>query len=120
VIFSDCTGCKLAKVSTLPFNRSISISSSPFDLIHSDVWGPSAIAIKGGSQYYVSFIDEHTRYYWVYLMKQRSEFHEIYTVFRALVKTQYFAVIKCFRCDLGGEYTSNKFCQLLALDGTIH
>jgi hypothetical protein len=23
-------------------------------------------------------------------------------------------------CDLGGEYTSNKFCQLLALDGTIH
>jgi len=29
-------------------------------------------------------------------------------------------VIKCFRCDLGREYTSNKFCQLLALDGTIH
>jgi hypothetical protein len=29
-------------------------------------------------------------------------------------------VIKCFSCDLGGEYTSNKFCQLLALDGTIH
>jgi len=29
-------------------------------------------------------------------------------------------VIKCFRCDLGGEYTSNKFCQLLALDGTIN
>jgi hypothetical protein len=29
-------------------------------------------------------------------------------------------VIKCFRCDLGEEYTSNKFCQLLALDGTIH
>jgi len=34
---SDCSGCKLAKFSTLPFNRSIFISSSPFDLIHSDV-----------------------------------------------------------------------------------
>jgi len=53
-------------------------------------------------------------------MKKRSEFYEIYTTFRALVKTQHSAVIKCFRCDLGGEYTSNKFCQLLALDGTIH
>jgi hypothetical protein len=53
-------------------------------------------------------------------MKQRSEFYEIYTAFRALVKTQHSTVIKCFRCDLGGEYTSNKFCQLLALDGTIH
>jgi hypothetical protein len=29
-------------------------------------------------------------------------------------------VIKCFGCDLGGEYTSNKFYQLFALDGTIH
>jgi hypothetical protein len=89
-------------------------------LIHSDVWGPSPIAIKGGSRYYVSFIDNHTCYCWVYLMKQRSEFSEIYTAFRALVKTQHSVVIKCFRCDLGGEYTSNKFCQLLALDGTIH
>jgi hypothetical protein len=34
---SDCSGCKLVKLFALPFNRSISISSSPFDLIHSDV-----------------------------------------------------------------------------------
>jgi len=53
-------------------------------------------------------------------MKQRFELYEIYTTFRALMKTQHSAVIKCFRCDLGGEYTSNKNFQLLALDGTIH
>jgi len=34
---SVCSGYKLAKFSALPFNRSISVSSSPFDLIHSDV-----------------------------------------------------------------------------------
>jgi hypothetical protein len=34
---SDCSGCKLVKLFALSFNRSISISSSPFDLIHSDV-----------------------------------------------------------------------------------
>jgi len=59
---SDCNGCKLAKFSALPFNLSISVSSSPFDLIHSDVWGPSPIATKGGSRYYVSFIDDNTCY----------------------------------------------------------
>jgi len=95
---SDCSGCKLAKFFILPFNRSISVSSSPFDLIHSDVWGPSPISTKRGSQYYVSFIDDHTRYCWVYLMKYCSEFLEIYAVFRAFIKTQHSSVIKCFRC----------------------
>lgn len=89
-------------------------------MIYSNVWGPSPVSTKGGSRYYVSFINDHTRYCWVYLMKHRSEFFEIYAAFRALIKTQHSVVIKCFRCDLGGEYTSNKFCQMLVLDGTIH
>jgi hypothetical protein len=53
-------------------------------------------------------------------MTHPSEFFKIYIVFQALVKTLHYVVIKCFRCDLGGEYTSNKFCQLLALDRTNH
>jgi uncharacterized membrane protein YukC len=48
-------------------------------------------------------IDDHTRYCWVYLMKHRSKFLEIYTAFQAFVKTQYSTVIKCFRCDWGRE-----------------
>jgi hypothetical protein len=34
---SDYNGCKLIKFFILPFNRSIFVSSSPFDLIHSNV-----------------------------------------------------------------------------------
>ena len=52
-------------------------------------------------------------------MKHHYEFFEIYQAFRALVKPQLSVVIKCFRRDLGREYTSNKFLELLALDGTI-
>ncbi|XP_023761615.1 uncharacterized protein LOC111910054 [Lactuca sativa] len=114
------SGCKLAKFSALPFNKSMSCSTAPFDIIHSNVWGPATVSTKGGSTYYVSFIDDYTRYTWVYLMKRRSDFFDIYSNFRALVKTQHSVVIKCFRCDLGGEYTSNDFTQLLASDGTIH
>jgi hypothetical protein len=53
-------------------------------------------------------------------MKHRFEFFEIYTTFRALVKMQHFIIIKCFRYDLGEEYSFNKFYVLFALDGTIH
>jgi len=53
-------------------------------------------------------------------MKHRSEFFEIYTTFQTLVKTQHSIVIKCFRCDLGRKYTSNKFFELFAFDKIIH
>lgn len=44
---SDCN-CKLAKFSALPFSKSISFSHTPFNLVHSDVWGPSLVTTKGG------------------------------------------------------------------------
>ncbi|GJY30724.1 DnaJ protein P58IPK [Tanacetum coccineum] len=47
---SDCSGCKLAKFSALPFSNSFSSSNAPFDLVHSDVWGPSPVSTKGGSR----------------------------------------------------------------------
>lgn len=53
-------------------------------------------------------------------MKRHSDFFDIYNNFQALVRTQHSTVIKCFRCDLDGEYTSNNFFDLLALDGTNH
>nr|GEU47522.1 hypothetical protein [Tanacetum cinerariifolium] len=47
-------------------------------------------------------------------------FFTVFKEFRAFVKTQHPAVIKCFCCDLGGEYTSNDFVSLLKSDGTTY
>ena len=55
-----------------------------------------------------------------YLMMHRYDFFSIYNMFLAFVKTQHNVVIKCFGGDFGGEYTSNKFFELLATDGTFH
>ena len=68
---------------------------------------------KGWSQFYVSFMDDYTRYCWVYLMKHCFDFLSIYNAFQALVKTQHYAIIKCFRCDLSGVHTSNAFNNYL-------
>ena len=75
---------------------------------------------KRGSIYYVYFIDDDTRYCWVYLLKRQSDFIHVYSTFHSFFKTQHFVVIKCFRCDLGEEYTSTVFSELLISDGIVH
>ena len=54
--------CQLGKQPALSFNNSESISNSIFELIHSDIWGPSPVTSIGGSRYFVVFIDDYSRY----------------------------------------------------------
>ena len=63
----DCMLCQFGKQIVLPFNNSVSHALSSFDLIHSDVWGPSPISTLGGSRYFVIFVDDFSRYNWIYL-----------------------------------------------------
>ena len=48
----DCMPCQFEKQIALPFNNNVSHALSPFDLIYSDVWGPSPITTQGGSRYF--------------------------------------------------------------------
>ena len=77
----DCMPCQFGKQTALPFNNSVSRALSSFDLIHSDVWGPSPISTPGGSRYFVIFVDDFSRYTWIYLFKNRSELYQIYRDF---------------------------------------
>ena len=89
----------------LPFNTSESISFDIFDLIHSDVWGPSSISSIGGSQYFVVFIDDYSRNSWIFNVKHRSELLQVYSNFPKIVETQFSKRIKIFRSDNALEYT---------------
>ena len=73
--------CQFGKQTALPFTNSVSHALSLFDLIHYDVWGPYPITTQGGSSYFVIFVDDFSRYTWIYLFKNRYELYQIYRDF---------------------------------------
>ena len=55
-------------------------------LIHSDVCRPFATQARGGYEYYVTFIDDYSRYGYIYLMCRKSETFEKFKEFRAVAE----------------------------------
>ncbi|RVX06405.1 Retrovirus-related Pol polyprotein from transposon TNT 1-94 [Vitis vinifera] len=116
----ECDSCKLGKSKTLPFPLHASRASHCFDLIHSDVWGPSPVSSHEKFKYYVTFIDDHSRFTWVYFLRSKSEVFRTFTEFLAYVDNQFSTSIKTLRTDSGGEYLSTEFQAFLASKGIIH
>ena len=110
----------MAKQIATSFSSSDNVSSACFDLVHSDVWGPSPVLSISRYSYYICFIDDFSRYTWVYLLRHRSEVFQIYTDFTNMIHTQFQKCIKIFRSDGAKEYLSSSMQNILKTHGTIH
>ena len=80
--------------------------SKPFHLIHSDIWGPSRIPTLYGKIWFITFIDDHTRLTWLYLLREKSEITDVFKKNYALINTQFNEKIRIFQSDNGWEYVS--------------
>ncbi|KAM1503397.1 hypothetical protein ACFXTO_028641 [Malus domestica] len=97
----------------------MSRTSKLFEMVHTDVWGPTTESIEG-FKYFVLFIDDFSRMSFVYLMKSKSEVQTIFKDFHMHVKTQFQSDIKVLRSDNGTEFLSNKMLQYISSQGIIH
>jgi len=100
-----CDACQQGKSHQLPYPKSTSVSSNPLDLVFSDVWGPAPNSV-GRNTYYLSFIDDYSKFTWIYLLKHKSEVFQRFHDFQQLVERQFDCKIKSVQTDWGGEYQS--------------
>jgi len=114
-----CESCQVAKSHKLPFLESNNRSSRPLELIHSDVW-TSPITSVGGCKFYVLFIDDFSRFTWLFPLKQKSEVFNSFVRFKSLVENQFSSTIKQLLTDNGGEYLSTVFQEYLSQHGILH
>ncbi|RDY02144.1 hypothetical protein CR513_14444, partial [Mucuna pruriens] len=107
-----CDICQFLKHHRATFSSSNNKSLEPFDLIHSDVWGPASNSISG-AKWFVSFIDDCTRVTWIFLMKQKYKIYQIFVDFFRLVKNQFNKSIKRLQSDNGTEFVNLEFSKFL-------
>jgi transposase InsO family protein len=112
-----CDVCHFAKQKRLPFTLSTSIATSKFDLLHLDIWGPLAIPSVHGHRYFLTIVDDHTRFVWIILLKQKSEVAIKLQHFITLIENQYTTVPKIIRSDNGPEFSLSTF---YSSKGIIH
>jgi transposase InsO family protein len=114
-----CESCQLAKSKQLPFPSSPRVSTAPLQLIHTDVWCSPVVSLSG-FRYYVIFIDDYSRYSWLYPLSLKYDVYVTFLKFKSLVENQFSCSIKQLQSDGGGEFLSKQFTSFLETNGIFH
>ena len=100
------TACQYCKYCQQPFSSSMNKTSSPLQLVHSDLWGPAPLLSYEGFRYYIHFVDDFTRFTWIYPLHTKSEAKTAFLHFQSFVERQFDKKIKSLQTDWGGDYQS--------------
>jgi hypothetical protein len=84
-----CESCILGKQKRVSFKKAgRAPAKEKLELVHTDVWGPASVSSIGGKQYFVTFIDDHSRKVWVYFLRHKSDVFEAFKKWKAMVENE--------------------------------
>ena len=127
---NTCSSCVLGKAHRSPIpKKSQSRSTQLLGLVYSDVNGPLEGQSLGGSRYFVTYIDDFSRWNSVFTMRNKSDTFSCFKIFRAQAEKHTRAKLKSLnvikrsaksaeelkilRTDNEGEYVPNEFKSYL-------
>ncbi|KAL0886253.1 hypothetical protein Bca101_010236 [Brassica carinata] len=89
----ECEACILGKHCRTVFPTSTTTYEHCFDLVHSDVWTAPCMS-RDSQKYFVTFIDEKSKYTWLTLLPSKDRVLEAFMNFQVYVSNQYNASVK--------------------------
>ena len=102
-----------------PFTRHGDRITELLGLVHTDVCRPMTTQAREGYSYFITFIDDLSRFGHVYLMKHKSEAFDKFKEYQSMVEKQTGHSIKALHSDRRGEYLSSEFLNHLKDKGII-
>ncbi|RDX82698.1 hypothetical protein CR513_36482, partial [Mucuna pruriens] len=74
------------------------------ELIYTDIYGSFPTASWNGQQYFIKFIDDYSRYDYLYFIHEKSQSLDVFKSFKVVVELQLKKKIEVIKSDRGGEY----------------
>lgn len=118
--FSKCEICVEAKFAKKPFKSVTNKTTELLELIHTDLADFRNTESRGGKKYYITFVDDHSKFTRVYLLKTKDEAEKMFMIYKTEVENQLDRKIKRLRSDRGGEYGTTFLKELCETNGIIH
>lgn len=111
---SECEICISEKQTCTPFPRkSEDRTNELLEIVHSDVCGPMNHQSYGGKKYFVTFIDDKSRWCEVYFIASKSDVLSVFKTYKAYAENLTGKKIKHLQSDNGREYVNNEFNDFL-------
>jgi len=108
-----CDVCHQAKQKKLLFSLSTTHYAHIFDLIHMDIWGPCSVISMHGHRYFLTIIDDFSRFIWIFSMQNKSEVRANVVSFVSYIENHFQTKIKSIlRTDNGVEFVMKDFFLL--------
>ncbi|CAG7717892.1 unnamed protein product, partial [Allacma fusca] len=108
--YVNCDICDRNKLKKLPFKKNCRFRARQvMEIVHTDVSGPHSTLGYLGQRYFVTFIDDFSKYVAVYTIKSKDEVLQCFQHYYNAMCTLTGKKIKYLRCDNGREYINKHF-----------
>jgi transposase InsO family protein len=127
----ECYDCDISKLTRAPHTKPAERAKGVLERVFSDVHGPIQVQGRKGEVYWVTFIDDYSRFTMLYMLKTKDQVFDAFTHYTSWAENQMNCriqkwdedgirkTVKCLRDDKGGEYSSHKlrdFCMAHGID----
>ena len=113
----ECRTCLIGKLTSLPFVSKMERSPNLLDIVHTDLCGPMRTTSIGGTRYFMTLIDDSSRWCEVYFLKSKDEAAGKFVEYKNLVETQTGRKIKAVQSDNGTEYCNKTMDEIFKKAG---
>ena len=114
-VLNFCSACQFGKSHLLHFDSVATKTTEPLQLLYADLWGPSHVTSTQDYSYYLSILDDFSRFTWIFPLAAKSDALQVFQTFKSFIEKFLNRNIKTVQTNWGCEFRS--FSTYIAQSG---